>query len=280
MDPTLPVNAIKALLLDNVDQSPRWTGRVVSGGRLNAFLAASAVSGASNNVPPSVSITGPAPGASFKAPINIAVEAVATDSDGTVQQVAFFANGAPIGAATASPFSVIWSPAPGNYTLTAVATDDHWGITTSAPVNVVILANAPPAVSITSPVTNTEFPAQSLIAIAAAATDSDGGIQQVEFFVDGVSIGTDGAAPYSASWNASIGGHLLKAVATDNQGATAMSTVVVDQRSAAARAHQRCARVQRRRGDGLVHARPEVPAVRRDRRRPQGPELGQRRRME
>ena len=31
MDPTLPVNAIKALLLDNVNQSQRWAGRVVSG---------------------------------------------------------------------------------------------------------------------------------------------------------------------------------------------------------------------------------------------------------
>jgi subtilisin family serine protease len=226
MDPSLPVNAIKALLLDNVERSSRWTGKVVSGGRLNAFLAASAVSGASNNVPPTVSIIGPAAGASFKAPINIAVEAAAADSDGTVQQVAFFANGAPIGTATASPFSVIWSPVPGNYTLTAVATDDHYGIATSAPVSVVILANAPPAVSITSPVTNTEFPAQSLVAIDATATDTDGGVQQVEFFVDGVSIGIDGSAPYSGSWNASIGGHLLKAVATDNQGATSMSTVV------------------------------------------------------
>jgi subtilisin family serine protease len=40
MDPSLPVNAIKALLLDNVEKSSRWTGKVVSGGRLNAFLAA------------------------------------------------------------------------------------------------------------------------------------------------------------------------------------------------------------------------------------------------
>ena len=226
MNPSLPVNAIKALLLDNVDRSSRWTGRVVSGGRLNAFLAASAVSDVSNNVPPSVSITGPAEGATFKAPIALTVDAVAVDSDGTVQQVAFFANGAPIGTATSSPFQVIWNPVPGNYTLTAVATDDRYGIATSAAVHVVILANLAPTVSITSPAPNTSFPAQSLIAIDAAATDADGGVQQVEFFVDGVSIGTDGVAPYEATWSAAIGTHSLKAVATDNQGAMMTSAAV------------------------------------------------------
>ncbi len=226
MDPTLSVAAIKQLLLDNVDQSSRWAGKVVSGGRLNAFLAASAVGTASNNVPPSVSITGPAEGASYKAPIVLTVDAVAIDTDGTVQQVAFFANGSPIGADTTSPFSVAWSPLPGSYTLTAVATDDHWGTGTSTAVHVVILANTPPAVSITSPTSATEFPAQSQIAINASAVDTDGGIQQVEFFVDGLSIGTDGTSPYSATWSGYIGNHVLQAVATDNQGATSMSAPV------------------------------------------------------
>ena len=226
MDPTLSVPAIKQLLLDNVDHSQRWTGKVVSGGRLNAFLAASAVGTASNNVPPSVSITGPAEGASYKAPVVLTVDAVAIDTDGTVQQVAFFANGSPIGADTTSPFSVAWSPVPGSYTLTAVATDDHWGTGTSTAVHVVILANTPPAVSITSPTSATEFPALSQIPISASAVDTDGGIQQVEFYVDGVSIGTDGTAPYGATWSGYIGNHVLRAMATDDQGATTMSAPV------------------------------------------------------
>ncbi len=226
MDPTLSVAAIKGLILDNVDQSSKWTGKVVSGGRLNAFKAASAVGSASNNVPPSVSITGPQEGASFKAPVNITVDAVATDSDGTVQQVSFFVNGAPIGTDATSPFSVTWAPAPGNYTLTAVAMDDRYGSGTSTAVHVVIVDNVPPVVSIGNPLNGAAFPAQSQITIDASASDIDGGIQQVAFLVDGVSIGTDGIAPYSIAWNGYIGTHVLKAIATDNSGATTTSSAV------------------------------------------------------
>jgi len=226
MDPTLTVPAIKQLLLDNVDQSSKWTGKVVSGGRLNVFKAASAVSGSTPNTPPSVSIMSPVEGASFKAPVVIGIDAAASDADGTIQQVSFFANGALIGTDAASPFSVAWSPAPGSYTLTAVATDDHYGTGTSSAVHVTVLANTPPSVSITSPTSMTDFPAQSHIAINATATDTDGGIQQVDFYVDGALIGTDGTAPYSVTWDGYIGNHTLKAIATDNQGATANSTVV------------------------------------------------------
>ena len=77
MDPTLSPEAIKALLMNNVDQSSKWTGKVASGGRLNAFLAAQAVGVSGNNEPPIVAITGPAEGATFKAPVTITLEAAA-----------------------------------------------------------------------------------------------------------------------------------------------------------------------------------------------------------
>ena len=41
LDPTLTVDALKALLMDNVDVLPQWQGAVASGGRLNLFKAAS-----------------------------------------------------------------------------------------------------------------------------------------------------------------------------------------------------------------------------------------------
>ncbi len=67
LDPTLTVPAMKQLLLDNVDRSSRWSGKVVSGGRLNAYRSSQAV-GASANTPPAVSITAPFDGVSYKAP--------------------------------------------------------------------------------------------------------------------------------------------------------------------------------------------------------------------
>jgi hypothetical protein len=81
-------------------------------------------------------------------------------------------------------------------------------------------------VSITSPAAGAVFPGQSQITIDAAAADSDGAVQQVSFYVDGVLISTDGTAPYSAQWSGSMGGHTLTAVATDDLGKTTTSASV------------------------------------------------------
>jgi hypothetical protein len=72
------------------------------------------------NVPPTVSLTSPAAGASFQLPATIAIGATAGDSDGSVTSVAFYANGVPIGSDSASPFATSWTPAAaGDYMLTA-----------------------------------------------------------------------------------------------------------------------------------------------------------------
>jgi len=226
LDPTLTVAGIKALLLDNVDQSSRWTGRVVSGGRLNAYRAAAAV-GANPNTPPNVSITAPFDGASYKAPAMVVLEAVASDDDGTVQQVAFYANGGLIGVDTTSPYSVAWNAAvPGAYLITAIATDDHFSTSTSAPIHVNILANTPPTVTLTAPIDNSTFTSPALVTIDANAADPDGAVQQVAFFANGVPIGTDAVSPFSLTWAPALGTYTLTAVATDNQGATTTSAAV------------------------------------------------------
>ena len=227
MDSTLSVPAIKSLLMDNVDRSQRWAGRVVSGGRLNVFKAASAVGTVTPNTPPTVALTAPAPGASFKAPAAIAIAAAAADSDGSIRQVAFYANGAPIGLATASPFSITWNAlTPGNYVLTAVATDDRWATATSPPVTISVVPNAAPTVSITSPSAGATFTTPATVALSATAADGDGSVAHVTFYVDGQSVGADATSPYSASWPAVLGSHTLTAVATDNEGAATTSASI------------------------------------------------------
>lgn len=75
--------------------------------------------------PPSVSITAPAAGANFSANGNITITANATDSDGTISRVEFFANGTKIGEATSAPYTVTFANvAQGRYTLTARVTDN------------------------------------------------------------------------------------------------------------------------------------------------------------
>jgi len=92
------------------------------------------------NAPPTVAITSPLSGENFQFPAAaIPVTANAQDSDGTVTQVEFFANGDLIGGATASPYTIQWSNVQvGDYTLTARATDNLGAQTTSAAVNVTV----------------------------------------------------------------------------------------------------------------------------------------------
>src|SRR4030095_1237256 len=63
-------------------------------------------SGGTSNVPPSVNITSPAEGAVILQGQSFALTANANDPDGTVTKVDYYADGAPIGTATAAPYSI------------------------------------------------------------------------------------------------------------------------------------------------------------------------------
>ena len=104
-------------------------------------LIASGEAGAAPNVLPSVDITSPTNGATFTEPANITIQAMATDSDGSVARVDFFAGTNLLGTATNSPPGFTWTNvAAGSYSLTAQATDDRGGTSTSNPVNVTVTA--------------------------------------------------------------------------------------------------------------------------------------------
>ena len=91
-----------------------------------------------------------------------------------------------------------------------------------------IIHNLSPEVVLTAPAANSFFLAPTSIPLTATASDGDGSVAKVEFFVDGVKIGEDAESPYEAVWNSpSIAAHLLTAVATDDQGATTTSTEVL-----------------------------------------------------
>jgi regulation of enolase protein 1 (concanavalin A-like superfamily) len=97
---------------------------------------------------PAVSITAPAAGANYTAPANITISATASDVDGSVKQVDFYAGSTLVGSDAASPFSVMWSNvAAGNYSVTAVAPDDKGATTTSAAIAIAVSAAAPPPVT-------------------------------------------------------------------------------------------------------------------------------------
>ena len=107
-----------------------------------------------------------------------------------------------------------------NYTFTITGT----GIDTEAPV-----------VNVTSPLNGTHVRGNP-VPVNATATDNVG-VVQVEFFIDGGSIGSDAAAPYTVDWDTTAsaeGARAVRADATDagppavNTGTDNDTTVTVD----------------------------------------------------
>jgi hypothetical protein len=87
--------------------------------------------------------------------------------------------------------------------------------------------NTPPAVRITAPAAGAMFTAPATVPITAEALDSDGTIAGVEFLAGTAVVGTDATSPYSFTWtNVPAGSFSLTARATDNRGATTVSTPV------------------------------------------------------
>ena len=77
--------------------------------------------------------TSPANGTTITAPGSVTITASASDADGSVASVAFYANGSLLAQDFTAPYSYSWSGIPaGGYTLTAVATDNSGLQTTAA----------------------------------------------------------------------------------------------------------------------------------------------------
>jgi len=187
------------------------------------------------NQAPTVSLTAPANGATFTAPANITMSATASDTDGTVARVDFFAGTTLIGSDATSPYSITWNSAgAGTYSVTAVATDDDGATRTSAAATITVNGppNQAPAVSLTAPANGATFTAPASITVTASASDADGTIAKVEFFAGTTLIGSDTTSPYSITWNnVGAGSYSITAVATDNSTAkttSAARTVTVN----------------------------------------------------
>lgn len=101
------------------------------------------------NLPPSVSLTGPAGGSRHPAPPNFPATATASDPDGQVTNVFFTATATGlgtvvIGSDATAPYSVaVTNLPPASYQFRAIATDDGGVSTTSSVVNVLIATPVP-----------------------------------------------------------------------------------------------------------------------------------------
>ncbi|MFW6074408.1 MAG: Ig-like domain-containing protein [Chloroflexota bacterium] len=184
--------------------------------------------------PPSVEITTPTDGEVVSGTVTI--EADATDDD-TVSEVEFFVDGDSIGIDTdgGDGWSASWDSSGlgdgAEATITATATDSA---DQSESDSVAVVVNNSgndddPAVTITEPSDGDVV--AGTITIEADATD-DFGVLQVEFFVDGSSIGTDddGSDGWSVDWDSTSvaeGDHTISATAADGAGQSDSDSVSI-----------------------------------------------------
>ena len=182
------------------------------------------------NSSPTVVITSPTPGAVFVAPVNIPITASASDADGTVVRVEFWRGSTLLVTDTASPYAFTWNNVSTGVHTLAVRAYDNAGAWTQSPHVVVTVnppGNDPPTVRITAPPPGARFVVGDTVTVTASASDADGNVALVEFFVGVVSIGTDTSSPYTAAWvTSSTGTFTLSARAVDDGGAVAVSADV------------------------------------------------------
>jgi hypothetical protein len=99
------------------------------------------------NARPTVTITNPPNAAVFTAPASFSLAASASDPDGSVTNVHFFRDATSLGNDSSSPYSASVSGlAAGNYTLSAVASDNHGLRATNT---IVVTVAGPPAATTT-----------------------------------------------------------------------------------------------------------------------------------
>lgn len=153
-------------------------------GDLSFDLALTAVIAAPTNASPLVYIDSPADNAIFGAPANISVATSALDFDGTVTNVALHVDGVKVADAAVHPYTVAWNNvAAGEYTLTAVATDNYGLASTSVPVHVIVSADvAAPAVATQSPAPG---PVANLAEITVTFSKAVSGVNASDLLING-----------------------------------------------------------------------------------------------
>ncbi|MGY5795802.1 chitinase C-terminal domain-containing protein [Rheinheimera faecalis] len=187
--------------------------------------------GVTQNQLPSATITSPAASASFSAGTAVSFAANATDSDGSITKVDFYLNNQLLSSDTSSPYQAPWTAVAGNHQLYAVAFDNQNASSQSSVVAFSVTAspgNQAPVVSLSSPANNSQYRTGETILISASASDSDGSIAKVLFYLGSTLLAEQTAAPFATSWTAVAGQQQLKVIATDNLGATSQVSALVN----------------------------------------------------
>ncbi|MCU0430029.1 MAG: Ig-like domain-containing protein [Cytophagaceae bacterium] len=193
------------------------------------------------NTAPSIRLNNPA-SASISEGNSITLAASASDN-GSISKVEFFDGNTLIASDLVAPYEFTTNAlSAGTHIISAKATDHCGASSSSETVQVTVVAistNHPPVISFSSPAANTRLTAPASLGVVVAASDVDAGDRAtVALYLNNTFIREDLVAPHefntngteSALQNLAAGTYVLKAIAKDTRGDTAMAfrTVVVE----------------------------------------------------
>ena len=189
-----------------------------------------------SNKSPDITLDNPANDDTFFEGHDVNIEATATDSDGQIDKVEFYANNNLIGTDSIAPYAYLWeSVVSGTYSIEVKAIDNE-GASEFASVNIDVVQdpNNAPVVSITSPANASAFTPGGSVTIQASAIDNDPDdyVSSVEIYIDGQLVATDTESPYEYVYNSIPSGiHYIQAKAYDSSSkpATSESVMISDQ---------------------------------------------------
>ncbi len=187
-----------------------------------------------DDVRPTIAITNPINGGSTPSMINITTS---INSPNDISKVDFYFDGASIGSSSTEPFNITFDAS--SYTagehFISVNLADIDGLTASDSVTFDLGGSG----DVTSPIISFVTPTQSAnidkatfpLSIQANASDSQSGVNRVDFKIDSSPLGSASSpsgSTYSMTWSyPGAGNYIIKAIAFDNSGNSSTRTINV-----------------------------------------------------
>jgi len=180
--------------------------------------------------PPTITVTTPANDSNVIVNTPVTFSASGNAPNGNIASVAFEVDGAIVQTLTQYPYSYVYTfKNVGTYQVTATVTDNVGDTyTPPTPITVNVVTEPPPTVTITAPTTGGILTTGASVTVSANASSLSGTIAQVQFFENGISIGTSTTPPYTESFTPlSAGIYTFTAIATDGAGETTTTSPTI-----------------------------------------------------
>ncbi len=163
------------------------------------------------------------------APVGNAVSLAAVNTSGlgaATARTEFYEGTTLIGANVQAPWTQAWTPTTeGQRPLFVRVVDVHGAVSNSATVMVAVgSTNAPPTTALLTPANGTVVAPGTTVTLTTNPGDVDGWITRVDFYDGTTLIGSRTEQPWTLDWTPSIGVHVIKAWAFDNDGAISATT--------------------------------------------------------